>query len=115
MARAVVAAGLLPSIGLFHHGRRNPFVLVDDLMEPYRAVVDYSVYALGQDPGPLDAAAKARLVALTQASVEHDRGMVSLAQGCHDLATSLALFLLGERQALDLPRFKMLSFATDAQ
>ena len=115
MARAVVAAGLLPSIGLFHRGRRNPFVLVDDLMEPYRVVVDHAVYALGRDPGPLNAEAKANLVALTHASIEQDRGMVSLAQGCHDLATSLALLLLGEREVLDLPRFKMLSFAAQVQ
>ena len=74
-------------------------VLVDDLMEPFRPVVDWAVYNL-HDPGPLDAGAKARLVALTQAQLSHERGMVSLAQGCHDLATSLALALLGERKIL---------------
>ena len=115
MARAVVAAGLLPSIGLFHKGRRNPFVLVDDLMEPYRVVVDHAVYAMGQDPGPLDAEAKANLVAVTQASVEQSRGMVSMVRGCHDLATSLALVLLGEKEILDLPTFTALSFAYQSQ
>ena len=115
MARAVVAAGLLPALGLHHSNARNPFVLVDDLMEPYRPLVDRAVFALGREPGPLDAAAKARLVALTNNQVCQGRGMVSLIQGCHDLATSLALVLLGERQDLDLPILSELSFASQDQ
>ena len=38
MARAVVSAGLHPSLGIHHHNRANPMCLVDDLMEPFRAV-----------------------------------------------------------------------------
>lgn len=110
MARAVVAAGLLPALGLFHRNARNPMVLVDDLMEPFRPIVDWAVYSMGRDPGPLDATAKATLVALTGAQVGQERGMVSLAQGCHDLATSVALNLLGQRQGLDLPVYSDLSF-----
>ena len=111
MARAVVAAGLLPALGLFHKNARNPMVLVDDLMEPFRPVVDWAVCSLGGDPGPLDAPAKAKLVALTNAQVAHERGGVSLAQGCHDLATSLALVLLNQRKSLDLPTYSALTFA----
>lgn len=39
-ARAVVAAGLHPSIGVHHANRVNAFALADDLIEPYRALVD---------------------------------------------------------------------------
>ena len=46
MARAIVASGLLPSIGLHHHNRSNAFCLADDLMEPYRPFVDERVKAL---------------------------------------------------------------------
>ncbi len=42
-ARAIVSAGLNPSIGVHHHNRYNPFCLADDLMEPYRPIVDYAV------------------------------------------------------------------------
>ena len=111
VARAVVSAGLLPSLGLFHRGSRNPFVLIDDLMEPYRPLVDRLVYARGADPGPLDRNAKAALVAVTSAQVAQERGMVTLIQGCHDLATSLALVLLEEREKLDLPALSALSFS----
>lgn len=39
-ARAVVAAGLHPSIGVHHANRSNPMALADDLMEPFRPLVD---------------------------------------------------------------------------
>ena len=35
-SRAIVAAGLHPTIGLFHTNRGNAFALADDLMEPFR-------------------------------------------------------------------------------
>jgi CRISPR-associated protein Cas1 len=39
-ARAVVAAGLHPSIGVHHANRGNAFALADDLIEPFRPLVD---------------------------------------------------------------------------
>ena len=32
--RALMGAGLLPAIGIFHHNRSNAFPLADDIMEP---------------------------------------------------------------------------------
>jgi CRISPR-associated protein Cas1 len=46
MARAVMDAGLLPSIGVFHRNYFNAFPLVDDVVEPYRPFVDERVFAL---------------------------------------------------------------------
>ena len=43
VARAVCAAGLHPSLGLHHHNRYNGFCLADDLMEPFRPMVDETV------------------------------------------------------------------------
>lgn len=43
IARNLVASGLLPSLGIFHHNQFNPFNLADDLIEPYRAFVDSQV------------------------------------------------------------------------
>lgn len=40
VARSLVAVGLLPTLGIHHHNRYNAFCLADDLMEPYRPVVD---------------------------------------------------------------------------
>ena len=50
--RAVVAAGLHPTIGLFHSNRSNAFALADDLMEPFRPLVDLTARAIAQTDGP---------------------------------------------------------------
>ena len=39
-AREIVAAGLLPKLGVHHHHRNNPYVLASDLMEPLRPCMD---------------------------------------------------------------------------
>lgn len=48
MTSAVLSAGLHPTFGIFHHNRNNPFCLVDDLIEPYRPMVDQVIYRLEQ-------------------------------------------------------------------
>jgi CRISP-associated protein Cas1 len=47
-ARALCAAGLHPSLGIHHHNRYDAFCLADDLMEPFRPVVDRTVAELGE-------------------------------------------------------------------
>jgi len=42
-ARALVASGLLPTLGFFHRNKYNAFCLADDVMEPYRPYVDRMV------------------------------------------------------------------------
>ncbi|MFN3659399.1 MAG: type II CRISPR-associated endonuclease Cas1 [Pseudolabrys sp.] len=41
VARALVAAGLLPALGLAHQGAANAFNLADDMVEPFRPFVDF--------------------------------------------------------------------------
>ena len=40
IARSIAGAGLQPALGLFHNNERNPFNLADDLIEPYRPLLD---------------------------------------------------------------------------
>lgn len=46
VARAVVAAGLHPTIGIAHANRGNMLALADDLIEPFRPLVDALVLAM---------------------------------------------------------------------
>jgi len=48
-ARACCAAGLLPAIGINHHNRYDHYCLADDLMEPFRPVVDRQVVKMNPD------------------------------------------------------------------
>lgn len=46
VARALVASGMLPTLGIHHHNRYNAYCLADDIMEPYRPYVDQIVVEL---------------------------------------------------------------------
>lgn len=48
-ARFVVASGLCPSLSIKHQNQLNPLCLVDDLMEPFRPLVDATVYKIFKD------------------------------------------------------------------
>ncbi len=45
VARTLAVYGFLPSLGIHHHSTLNAFNLADDLMEPFRPVVDLLVYS----------------------------------------------------------------------
>ncbi len=49
VARAICASGLHPSLGLHHHNRYNAFCLVDDILEPFRPLVDEEVILIKKE------------------------------------------------------------------
>lgn len=51
VARFIIASGLCPSLAIKHQNKLNPLCLVDDLMEPFRPLVDYTVYQIFEDNG----------------------------------------------------------------
>lgn len=69
-ARALTGSGLLPTLGIHHHNKYNAFCLADDIMEPYRPLIDREVMALmneGFQDEDLIPEIKQRLVALLHA------------------------------------------------
>ncbi len=46
VARSLVGSGLLPTLGIHHQNRYNAYCLADDIMEPYRPIVDNLVIAI---------------------------------------------------------------------
>jgi len=48
VARTVCKAGLHPALGIHHENKYNPFVLADDLIEPFRPRIDAIVLQLGE-------------------------------------------------------------------
>lgn len=71
IARTLTSYGFLPVFGLFHHSEQNAFNLADDLIEPYRPLVDARVLAIYplEPERELQAADKKRLVALLHEDV----------------------------------------------
>lgn len=73
MARAIMDAGLLPTVGIFHRNYYNSFPLADDLMEPYRPYVDERVFALyAEGKREIDRSIKQRLLELQYETITQD-------------------------------------------
>lgn len=107
-ARAVVAAGLLPSLGVFHKNRSNPFCLADDLLEPYRPFVDWRVKLLtveNPDPPSLeDRATRTALLSLFNETILVGSRKSPLLLALQTSAASLCRALTGGDRKLVLPQ-----------
>jgi len=104
-ARAVVAAGLHPSIGIFHANRGNAFALADDLMEPFRPLVDCAVRTLVARSGvQVDTNAKQTLARLIATDLPLGDGVTPVSVALIKLATSLGQSFEAGKLALALPR-----------
>jgi CRISP-associated protein Cas1 len=106
-ARALVAHGMLPTLGLFHSSEQNAFNLADDLIEPYRAVVDLHVATNRKTDESVDLspADKVALVALLNIDVAMPRGVMSVLSSIEQAAESLArLYDGGSELVLEMPR-----------
>ncbi len=106
-ARAVVAAGLIPSLGVFHKNRSNPFCLADDLFEPYRPFVDWRVRLIADELG-VDAALDKREVKTALLSLFNETILVGdrrspILLALHASAASLCRALTGQDKRLALP------------
>jgi CRISPR-associated protein Cas1 len=107
-ARAVVASGLIPSLGVFHRNRGNPFCLADDLLEPYRPYIDWRVKLLiNENDGAVlsleDRAARAALLSLFNETILVGGRKTPLLLALHASAASLSRALTGGDRTLALP------------
>jgi CRISP-associated protein Cas1 len=103
-ARATVAAGLHPSIGLHHSHDNNAMRLVDDLMEPFRPVFDLKVWQLQRGgEGQVTPQTKRALVRTLYDDMQTSSGATPVMVCAQRLAVSLAQVYLSERNKLDLP------------
>lgn len=72
MARALVGAGLLPTLGIHHHSRYDAYCLADDIMEPYRPFVDMKVLEMwekGEITSDISSEQKRELLGVTTIDV----------------------------------------------
>lgn len=103
-ARAIIAAGLHPSIGLHHSNDNNAMRLVDDMMEPFRPVVDLKVWQLRRNKEEhVTPETKRAIVRTLYDDMQTAAGATPVMVCMQKLATSLAQVYLGERDKLDLP------------
>lgn len=103
-ARAVIAAGLHPTIALHHSNAGNPMRLVDDLIEPFRPIVDLKVWQLTQNhENDVTPETKRALVRTLYEDMETKIGATPVMVCMQKLAISLVQVYLGEVDVLELP------------
>lgn len=104
-ARAIMAAGLHPSLGLAHRQRGNAFALADDLMEPFRPLADLLVHDLLREGSEaLDRETKPRLARILITDMSTAEGVTPVGLCLERLTLSVARCFAGEAQKLELPR-----------
>ena len=107
-ARAVCGAGLHPSLGLHHHNRYNAYALADDLMEPFRPMIDQAVARHTVPPNQfaeLDKDTKRILFNALLEPVRFEQERRSLFDTLARVAASLAQVYQGQRREMLLPEF----------
>ena len=67
IARSIASHGLMPFLGVFHHNQYNQFNLADDLIEPFRPIVD--LYVVNNNSKQLTSKEKAKLLNLINYNV----------------------------------------------
>lgn len=102
MARHLAVYGFIPSLGLHHCNRLNSFNLADDLMEPFRPVVDRLAYVLFQDTQELTPQSKRHLFNCLNMDIISGGQKHSVSYAMERLVQSL-IRAMEEKKSLILP------------
>lgn len=104
VARHLVIRGLEPCLGIFHHSELNRFNLADDLMEPYRPLVDlYVASHVPDDEGDLTPAIKQQLFQLSHYLVEQGGKQFRAISAIGRMADSFSRIVQSGEGQLELP------------
>lgn len=106
VARSLVSAGLLPTLGIHHHNRYNAYCLADDIMEPYRPYVDKAVIDImqsGADYKELSTEIKRSLLGIPVMEVVINGTRSPLMTAAQTTANSLVKCFTGEMRKLIYP------------
>lgn len=105
VARALVGAGLLPTLGIHHHNRYNAYCLADDIMEPYRPYVDKLVVEMLEDGAgdKLNATNKVKLLNIPVIEVKINEKRSPLMIAVSQTVSSLVKCFRGDCRKLIYP------------
>lgn len=105
-ARALSGSGLLNTLGIHHKSKYNAFALADDIMEPFRPIVDEAVYYIMQnhEEQELNTKIKSELLQILTRTVYFKEEKSPLMVGLQKTASSLQQCYTGDRKKIKYPK-----------
>jgi len=105
-ARALSGSGLLNTVGIHHKSKYNAFALADDIMEPFRPLVDEAVYTIMQhyDEQELNTEIKSVLLQMLTRTVYFKTEKSTLMVALQKTASSLQQCYSGKRKKVKYPK-----------
>ncbi|MBW6482233.1 MAG: type II CRISPR-associated endonuclease Cas1 [Vicingaceae bacterium] len=106
VARALSGSGLLNTMGIHHRNKYNAFCLADDIMEPYRPLVDAKVIAIMEkySDKELTTAIKSELLSVLTETVYFDDKVSPLMVALTTTTSSLQQCFSGSTRKLIYPK-----------
>lgn len=109
-ARAICSSGLTPALGIHHRNRKNSFALVDDLMEPFRPMVDQTVRQIMDNDCAgktnLTPTLKQKMARVLDADVLSNKGTSTVMNALFRLSQTFVTSLETKKNALEFPVLK---------
>ena len=104
-ARALSGSGLLNTLGIHHKSKYNAFALADDIMEPFRPVVDEKVFEImhNYEEQELNTFLKSELLQILTRTVYFKEEKSPLMVALQKTASSLQQCYTGERKKIKYP------------
>ena len=105
-ARALSGSGLLNTLGIHHKSKYNAFALADDIMEPFRPLVDEKVFEIIKqyEEQDLNTKIKADLLQILTRTVYFEDEKSPLMVAIQKTASSLQQCYTGERKKIKYPK-----------
>ena len=105
-ARALSGSGLLNTLGIHHKSKYNAFALADDIMEPFRPIVDEKVFGIMKryQEQELNTAIKTELLQMLTQTVYFKEEKSPLMVGLQKTASSLQQCFTGDRKKIKYPK-----------
>lgn len=105
-ARALSGSGLLNTLGIHHKSKYNAFALADDIMEPFRPIIDEAVYTIMEhyDEQELNTEIKSVLLETLTRTVYFKNEKSTLMVALQKTASSLQQCYSGKRKKINYPK-----------
>ena len=105
-ARALSGSGLLNTLGIHHKSKYNAFALADDIMEPFRPIVDEIVLHIinNYDEQELNTEIKSEILSILTRTVYFKNEKSPLMVALQKTASSLQQCYSGKRKKIKYPK-----------